>query len=159
MNSGIPDFRLDKKAMQEEIEALITGEISFLKVKEAKVVDGVFKITTIEGCDFSLDADKIIFAVGQKVAAEQLGVPRKEKRQNWYLKAGEKKKDKKFRVSELTLTVDEAVREARRCMKCGYSLVVNDTCIGCGNCANVCPTNAINLTAITKKEEYVYATN
>ncbi|SMC80692.1 FAD-dependent oxidoreductase [Papillibacter cinnamivorans] len=41
-----------------------------------------------------------------------------------------------------------AVLEAKRCMKCGYSSVDPDKCIGCGVCANLCPARAITMAAV-----------
>ena len=41
-----------------------------------------------------------------------------------------------------------AVLEARRCMKCGYSGVESDNCIGCGVCVGICPVMAISLVKV-----------
>ncbi|MGX8702561.1 FAD-dependent oxidoreductase [Caproiciproducens sp.] len=38
-----------------------------------------------------------------------------------------------------------AMLEAARCMKCGYSFVETERCIGCGVCANSCPENIITM--------------
>lgn len=38
-----------------------------------------------------------------------------------------------------------AMIEARRCMKCGYSGVDADRCLGCGACSKVCPEDAITM--------------
>ncbi len=41
-----------------------------------------------------------------------------------------------------------AVLEAKRCMKCGYSSVDPEKCIGCGVCLNLCPARAISMAAV-----------
>ena len=43
---------------------------------------------------------------------------------------------------------EAAAREARRCMKCGYSGVDPEQCIGCGVCVEMCPEQAITLKKI-----------
>lgn len=41
----------------------------------------------------------------------------------------------------------QAMLEAARCMKCGYHREEQQNCMGCGICADVCPVNAVRLTA------------
>ena len=41
----------------------------------------------------------------------------------------------------------QAILEAARCMKCGYHREDQKKCMGCGICADVCPVNAVRLTA------------
>ena len=43
------------------------------------------------------------------------------------------------------LTVEEAVKEASRCMKCGYHKLQADMCMGCGICERVCPVSAVAI--------------
>ncbi|MDO5408242.1 MAG: FAD-dependent oxidoreductase [Eubacteriales bacterium] len=50
-----------------------------------------------------------------------------------------------FEQVEGVYDADTVMREARRCMKCGYSSVNPDNCLGCGMCEKLCPANAISL--------------
>jgi NADPH-dependent glutamate synthase beta subunit-like oxidoreductase len=40
---------------------------------------------------------------------------------------------------------NSAILEAKRCMKCGYSAVDTDNCIGCGVCVDLCPAKVISM--------------
>lgn len=64
-----------------------------------------------------------------------------------------KSKEMDFGEVELGFNEKQAIKEARRCMKCGYEHVVEDTCIGCGACTNVCLENAISLVKVEREEE------
>ena len=44
---------------------------------------------------------------------------------------------------------EQAVLEAKRCMKCGYSFVQAEECLGCGVCVNLCPARAISLVNVS----------
>jgi heterodisulfide reductase subunit A len=46
----------------------------------------------------------------------------------------------------------QAILEAKRCMKCGFEVVNEERCIGCGICAQLCPQNAISMVKPTTKE-------
>lgn len=53
-----------------------------------------------------------------------------------------------FELVEGVFDEKTAVLEAKRCMKCGYSSVDPDKCIGCGVCANLCPARAISMAPV-----------
>jgi formate dehydrogenase beta subunit len=53
-----------------------------------------------------------------------------------------------FEQVELVYDEEAAVAEAKRCMKCGYSIVDTDECLGCGVCVKLCPERAISLVKI-----------
>ena len=57
-----------------------------------------------------------------------------------------------FEEVEMGFSEKQAVNEAKRCMKCGYEKVAQETCIGCGACVSVCPENAISLVKPAEKE-------
>ncbi len=44
-----------------------------------------------------------------------------------------------------SLSVEEAMKEASRCMKCGYHKLQAEMCMGCGICERVCPVNAVAI--------------
>ena len=50
-----------------------------------------------------------------------------------------------FELVEGVFDAETAILEAKRCMKCGYSDVIEEHCIGCGVCVDKCPANAITL--------------
>ena len=64
-----------------------------------------------------------------------------------------KNKDRdSFNEVELGYDERQAIHEARRCMKCGFEVVNEERCIGCGICVGLCPQNAISLVNLTLKE-------
>ena len=50
-----------------------------------------------------------------------------------------------FEMVEGVYDDKSAVLEAKRCMKCGFSEVDTDNCIGCGVCVEACPEKAITM--------------
>ena len=50
-----------------------------------------------------------------------------------------------FDLVELGFNDVQAHEESIRCMMCGFSMVDEDQCIGCGACVSVCPENCITL--------------
>lgn len=60
-------------------------------------------------------------------------------------------KRKTFDQIELGYSKEEAVLEAKRCMKCGFEQVDENKCIGCRACETVCPQNAISFKSIIPK--------
>ena len=57
-----------------------------------------------------------------------------------------------FEEIELGYSEEQAVQEARRCMKCGFEQVDEQRCIGCGMCAELCPSNAITMVSVAAEE-------
>jgi NADPH-dependent glutamate synthase beta subunit-like oxidoreductase len=57
-----------------------------------------------------------------------------------------------FTEIEQGYTERQAILEAKRCMKCGFEVVDEERCIGCGVCANLCPQNAITMVKPATKE-------
>lgn len=57
-----------------------------------------------------------------------------------------------FDVVELGFSDQQALDEAARCMKCGFSVVDENRCIGCGTCQTVCPETTITLKKDDGKE-------
>lgn len=62
-----------------------------------------------------------------------------------------KSKEMNFEEVELGYDEEQAILEAKRCMKCGYESVIEDRCIGCGVCTNVCPEDAISLIKVERE--------
>jgi NADPH-dependent glutamate synthase beta subunit-like oxidoreductase len=60
-------------------------------------------------------------------------------------------KRKSFMPVEIGYSKEEAVMEAKRCMKCGFEQVDEDKCIGCRACEAGCPENAISFKRINIK--------
>lgn len=50
-----------------------------------------------------------------------------------------------FSLVEGVFDAKTAMLEAARCMKCGYSHVETERCIGCGVCADLCPEKIITM--------------
>lgn len=50
-----------------------------------------------------------------------------------------------FEMVEEIFSEKSAILEAKRCMKCGFSGVNTENCIGCGVCVEVCPQKAITM--------------
>lgn len=60
---------------------------------------------------------------------------------------------KNFEEVEWTFNDEEAYREADCCLGCGYEVVDNEDCIGCGICTKLCPKgNVITMVAKPDKE-------
>lgn len=57
-----------------------------------------------------------------------------------------------FDEVELGYSERQAILEAKRCMKCGFDVVSEERCIGCGLCVQLCPQNAIAMVKLTTKE-------
>ena len=53
-----------------------------------------------------------------------------------------------FDLVERGYDTTQAHEEAIRCMKCGYSMVDSDKCLGCGACVSGCPENCITLVSL-----------
>ena len=70
----------------------------------------------------------------QKVFSQNIGLPRRD-RLNLPLRP-EKERIRDFEPVELPLSEEEAVAEARRCLRCGCG-------VGCGLCYRLCPVDAV----------------
>jgi ferredoxin len=56
-------------------------------------------------------------------------------------------------VVELGYTVEEAMREASRCLDCGVTPVFDgNRCVLCGGCVDVCPTECLKLVRLKDLE-------
>ena len=51
-----------------------------------------------------------------------------------------------FKDAHLTLTEEQVLKETKRCLSCGASVVDPNKCIGCGVCTTKCMFDAITLT-------------
>lgn len=58
------------------------------------------------------------------------------------------------RSVELSLTAEQAMREASRCLDCGVTPVFDGArCVLCGGCADVCPTQCLKLVSLSGLEQ------
>ena len=54
---------------------------------------------------------------------------------------------------ELGFAQDNALEEARRCLKCNFNICLDHSkCVLCGGCADVCPLNCIDIIAMAEIE-------
>jgi len=64
----------------------------------------------------------------------------------------ERLKNPKAQV-EMSLAIDQAMREASRCLDCGVTPVFDgNRCILCGGCVDVCPTLCLKIVALSELE-------
>lgn len=141
--SGVDLKTAEGKTVNTDAAGVIFGAVRIpqtqMFVKEGLAVDEKGYIITDENGRTNLEhvfAEKISDIVSEK--------PQKSK----FMEAEKPKQEQHFTEGEEIYTEEQAVTEARRCMKCGFEKSDASKCIGCGICAKYCPANAITMIAV-----------